>query len=104
MYYRILDSNSADYLPVSYNTTDLNVVREELECALLYLSDDGPMSVRAFKKLVDLAANAGLHVESSKEPFETSSTYNIDEFDKILNDDWDDLDCDLDYDYRNEPF
>lgn len=89
MYYRILDTTSADYLPMSYNTTDKDVVRKDLECLLMDLSGDEPPSSLTFTKLKDKAANAGLVLETSAEPFEPSSTSSL-EYDCDWDDEWDD--------------
>lgn len=100
MYYRILDSTSADYLPTSYNTTDKNVVRDDLESLLINLTDD-PVYDLSFNKLVDKAKGSGLVLETSAEPFEPASTSSLNQNDwSAIEDDWDDLD----YDYSNDPY
>lgn len=94
MYYRILDTTSADYLPMSYNTTDKDVVRKDLECLLIDLSGDEPPSSLSFNKLKDKAASAGLVLETSAEPFDPASTSSIPEGDDwgVIGYDWDELD------------
>ena len=88
MYYRILDNTSGYYLPVSYNTTDKNVVRDDLESLLINLTDE-PVHDLSFNKLVDKAKGSGLTLETNPEPFDPASTYNLDEGDwNAIDDDW----------------
>lgn len=91
MYYRILDTTSADYLPMSYNTTDKDVVRKDLECLLIDLSGDEPPSSMSFSKLKDKANSAGLVLETSAEPFDPASISSINnEGDwNAIDDEWD---------------
>ena len=90
MYYRILDTTCGDYLPLSYNTTNKSVVREDLESLLINLSDD-PVSDLPFNKLLDKAKSSGLILETSEEPFEPASTFDS-------SDEWSDIEDDWDYD------
>lgn len=90
MYYRILDQTSGEYLPISYNTTDKNVVRDDLESLLINLTED-PVYDLSFNKLVDKAKGSGLTLETGAEPFEPASTSSL-EYDCDWDDEWDDYD------------
>ena len=88
MYYRILDQTSGEYLPISYNTTDKNVVRDDLESLLINLTED-PVYDLSFNKLVDKAKGSGLTLETGAEPFEPASTSSLNQNDwNAIDDEW----------------
>lgn len=70
MYYRLVNIKTKRSMQLSFNSQDINEVREDL---LLYISLEHDEALFTDKTLEDLLVHSNIKLESSEYPFEVES-------------------------------